>query len=71
VARIGSFLGPSEAYGAPLSVIHPIDNDTTKSRFHASLRDPKLKLTETQMIELNDQILELLSILKLARDFTG
>lgn len=69
MARIGSFLGPEEVYGRPLSVVHPKDNNVTKSRFHESLLDPKLKLTDERRRELQDEILELLAILKLARDF--
>jgi hypothetical protein len=71
MARMGQFLGPTEAYGVPLSIIHPADSNVTASRFHASLLDPKLKLDEETMMDLQDQILELLAVLKVTRDFPG
>ena len=68
MARVGGFLGPSEGYGAPLSVVHPPDNDVSKSRYHPSLLDPKLKLDEERMRELQDEILALFAALRIARD---
>jgi hypothetical protein len=68
VARVGSFLGPTQAYGAPLSVVHPSDNDFTKSKYHPSLLDPKLKLTQEELDEIQKEILELLRTLQVGRD---
>jgi len=68
MARIGSFIGPTDIYSSPINAIKPADNNVTKSRFHELLRDPALKLTEDEMISLQDQINELLGILKIARD---
>ena len=68
MARIGQFLGPSEVYSAPLSVIHPADNNVSKSNFHPSLLDPKLKLDDERMRELQNEINALLAVLKMARE---
>jgi hypothetical protein len=69
VARSGGFIGPqSEAYGAPLSVVKPIDNNATASQYHQSLMDPALGLTREQMDERQREILELYRLLQIARD---
>lgn len=35
MARVGSFAGPTTPYGAPLSTIHPTDNDITPTAAQA------------------------------------
>lgn len=71
MARIGQFIGPTEAYSAPLNVIHPPDNNIAKSSYHPSLLDPKLKLDEKRQRELQEEILALMAVLKMARDLPG
>ena len=68
MARIGSFLGPTEPFGAPLSVIKPPDNNTTASRYHPSLMDPALHLSDQQRQDMQAEIDDLLAVLKMARD---
>lgn len=68
MVRSGQFLGPSQVFGAPLAIVKPPDNDVTKSRYHPSLLDPSLKLTEDQMRDLQNEINELYRTLQLGRD---
>lgn len=63
-ARQGSFLGPTQNYGAPLSVIKPPDNNVASSRYHPSLMDPSLHLSEQQMRDLQDEIMGLYAVLQ-------
>lgn len=35
MSRVGAFAGPTTAYGAPLSTIHPTDNDITPTAAQA------------------------------------
>lgn len=65
MARSGSFAGPSEGYAEPLSYVHPIDNSFMKSRYHPSLLDPKLKLTDEERDRLQAEIDDLLGAAKL------
>jgi hypothetical protein len=68
VARMGTFAGASEAYGVPLSFIHPADNDFAKARFHPILLDPRLKLTNKQRRRLQGEIDDLAGLGRLARE---
>lgn len=68
MARIGSFMGPSQVFGMPLSVVKPPDNQVAGSQFHPSLRDPALGLDEARMRELQDEILSLYRTLQIGRD---
>jgi len=68
MARTGQYSGPTELYGVPLSVIHPPDNDVQSSKYFSGLKDPSLNLTEEQMNDLQQQILELTALMKLGRD---
>lgn len=69
MARIGAFSGPSEEYGVPLSFVHPADNDFTKARWHPSLLDPKLKLTDEERQRLQDEIDSIFALEKLTENF--
>ena len=68
MARSGSFLGPSEIFGVPLSVVHPPDNNVAGSQFHPLLRDPALGLDDERMREMQKEIMGLLSVLQITRD---
>lgn len=68
MARVGSFLGPTLVYGAPLSIVHPSDNNVAGSQYHPSLRDPSLNLTDKQMYDLQQEINELYRTLQLSQD---
>lgn len=68
MARIGSFLGPTQIYGAPLSVVHPPDNNVASSRYNQALMDPNLNLDEATRRDLQAQIDELTAVLKTGRD---
>ena len=68
MARVGSFLGPTQTFGAPLSVIKPPDNNVAASRFHPALMDPKLHLTEQEMRDLQDEINGLYAVLRIGAD---
>lgn len=71
MARMGTFGGPSEQYGLPLSFIHPKDNDFAKARFTPVLLDPRFDLTDKQKREIQEEIDELFSLLKLGREEVG
>jgi hypothetical protein len=71
MARMGKFAGPSEAYGPPLSYIHPVDNDFAKAKFHPSLLDPRLKITNKQRRELQRELDDLAGLLALGRSKVG
>jgi hypothetical protein len=68
MARIGSFAGPSFAYGDPLSIIQPPDNKFPQF-------DPELAmtgdLTDLQRHELQSKVDELTATLILSRDYRG
>lgn len=68
MARMGTFAGASEAYGMPLSFIHPKDNDFAKARFHPILLDPRLKLTNKQRRRIQREIDDLAGLGRLARE---
>ncbi len=68
---MGQFAGPSEAYGPPLSFIQPADNDFMKARFHPSLLDPRLKITNKERRELQREMDDLAGLLTVGRDFFG
>ena len=68
MARIGSFSGPTEEYGVPLSFVHPPDNDFSKARWHPSLLDPKLKLTDEERQRLQDEIDSVFALTKLTEN---
>ena len=65
---MGSFSGPTEEYGVPLSSVHPTDNDFSKARWHPSLLDPKLKLTEEERQRLQDEIDQVFALEKLTEN---
>ena len=67
-ARIGSFTGPSFAYGQPLSVVHPPDNDFTTALYFKELLDEP-GLTEAERNALQREYDELLAALSLGRDW--
>lgn len=71
MARMGSFAGPSEQYGMPLSFVHPADNDFAKARFNPILLDPRWKLTDEQRQELQDDVDKLTDTLRLGRELVG
>jgi hypothetical protein len=71
MARMGAFAGPSEPYGQPLSFIHPADNDFAKAKFHPSLLDPRLKISNKQRRELQSDMDDLAGLLALGRDKVG
>jgi hypothetical protein len=68
MARQGSFIGPTAVYGTPLSTVQPADNVINRSPYYPGLLDPKLKLTDDQRRQLNDEINALAAILRIARD---
>lgn len=65
---MGRFAGPSEPYGTPLSFVHPADNDFAKARFHPSLLDPRLKITNKQRRKLQRDMDDLAGLLQLGRE---
>jgi hypothetical protein len=71
MARMGRFAGPSEAYGPPLSYIHPADNDFAKAKFHPSLLDPRLNYTNKQRREMQRELDDLAGALQLGRRLVG
>ena len=68
MARMGSFAGPSEPYGQPLSYIHPKDNDFAKAKFNPILLDPRWKLTAKQRRELQQKADDLAGLLALGKE---
>ena len=68
---MGRFAGPSEAYGPPLSYIHPVDNDFSKAKFHPSLLDPRLKITNKRRRELQRELDDLAGLLSFGRNLVG
>jgi hypothetical protein len=68
MARMGQFAGASEEYGGVVSYIQPPDNDFEKGRFTDTLLDPRLDLTKKQRREIQQEIDEFLSLLRLGRD---
>lgn len=68
MARVGSFLGPTQVFGAPLSLVLPPDNNVSKSRYDPALQDPSLKLTDQQKSDLQDEIDQLYAALQVGRD---
>lgn len=71
MARMGSFAGPSEQYGIPLSFVHPVDNDFLKAQFNPILLDPRWKLTDKQRRELQQKADDLTGLLKEGRELSG
>lgn len=71
MARTGSFAGPTEQYGLPLSFVHPKDNDFAKARFTPLLLDPRWDITQKQRREIQQEIDDLLGLLKLGREKSG
>jgi hypothetical protein len=67
-ARIGSFTGPTFAYGQPLSVVHPPDNDFTTAQFFPELIGEG-GMTEDERAELQREYEELLAAITIGRDF--
>lgn len=63
MARAGSFSGPTEPYGQPLSVVKAPDN-VEASKYAEALMDPSLELTDAQKIELQAKIDELFGLLR-------
>ena len=68
VARIGSFSGPSEEYGVPLSIVHPSDNDFGRARWSPELLDPRLHLTDEERQRLQDEIDSVFALEKLTEN---
>lgn len=64
MARAGSFSGPTEPYGQPLSVVKAPDN-VEASKYAEALMDPSLELTDAQKIELQAKIDELFGLLRI------
>lgn len=71
MARIGTFAGASEQYGLPLSFVHPKDNDMAKARFAPTLLDPRFDLTNKQRRDIQEEIDDLLGLLRLGREKAG
>lgn len=65
MARIGSFSPPQFQPGAPLNIVHPIDNKVPEF-------DPEIEamkgLSEREKVELEAQIEEVAAALTLSRD---
>jgi hypothetical protein len=68
MARMGQFAGATEAYGLPLSFIHPKDNDFAKAKFHPTLLDPRWKLTKKQRREMQAEIDDLTGTMHAAKN---
>jgi hypothetical protein len=71
MARMGRFAGPSEVYGPPLSYIHPVDNDFAKAKFHPSLLDPRLKITNKRRRKLQLEMDDVAGLLVVGRSKVG
>lgn len=71
MARMGQFAGALEAYGLPLSYIHPKDNDMAKAKFHPVLLDPRWKMTSKQRREAQQEIDDLVRLMQLGRERVG
>ena len=71
MARMGTFAGATETYGDPVAFVHPVDNDFNKARFSDPVLDPRLKLTDKQMRELQQKIDDLYAVLKLGQEEYG
>lgn len=67
MSRTGTFMGPSEVYGQPLSFVYPRDGlaGFEKARYAPELLDPKLKLTDAERDRLQAEIDELVATAKL------
>lgn len=65
-ARVGSFSPPQFVPGAPLNIVHPVDNKVFAF-------DPEIEamegLSDEDRVKLQDQIDQLTATLTLARDF--
>jgi hypothetical protein len=68
---MGTFAGASEQYGAPISFVHPADNDMAKARFNPLLLDPRFDLTDKQRREIQQEIDEFTALLKLGQEKAG
>lgn len=68
---MGQFSGGNKLYGAPLSIVHPPDNNVDAARYAPELLDPSLKLKEKQREELQDRIDELYGVMRGERDYFG
>lgn len=65
------FAGGTEQYGGVVSYVHPKDNDFEKARFHPSLLDPRLDITNKQRRELQKEIDDQYYFLGLGREKSG
>ena len=63
MARSGQFSKGGVPYGAPLSFIHPTDNQMPP-QWDPALDDVNLALTELQKLELQDRIDDLTDTLR-------
>ena len=68
--RVGQFSGQTFEWQAPLSIVHPPDNQIRGYQFHESLRSKMGQYTEEQLWELESQIRELEAVLRVDRDYT-
>jgi hypothetical protein len=67
-ARIGSFSGPTFAYGQPLSIVHPPDNSFLAAQYFPDiLNEPGL--TQQERDELQREYEDLFAALMLGRDW--
>ena len=65
---MGTFAGATEAYGGPVSFVHPKDNDFEKARFNPAVLDPRWKMTDKQRRETQEEIDELYYFLKYGQE---
>jgi hypothetical protein len=68
---MGTFGGATESYGDPVAFVHPVDNDFNKARFSEPVLDPRMKLTDEQMRDLQQEIDDLNFTLQMAREKAG
>ena len=68
---MGTFAGATETYGDPVAFVHPVDNDFAKARFSDAVRDPRMKLTDEQMRDMQKKIDDLYYLMKLGQEQGG
>ena len=66
MARMGTFSGATEQYGAPLSYIHPKDNDFGKAKYHEIIQDARFGLNTKQKRQAQEEVNEVFAVLQVA-----
>lgn len=69
MARVGQFSGQTFQWHAPLSVIHPPDNQIRGYQYHESLRAKMHLYTDAQLRDLEAEIRELEAVLRIDADW--